>query len=68
MGQPQYRGVLVGTYVSGNRVGMFAGPALATAVAGGLGDRRSFLAGAALVALVAVSWLPLRRMAASRLR
>ena len=40
VGKPRYRGVLVGTYVSGNRVGMFAGPALATAVAGGLGDRR----------------------------
>ncbi|MCU0281902.1 MAG: MFS transporter [Acidimicrobiia bacterium] len=65
-GQPRYRGVLVGTYVTGNRVGMFAGPALATAVAGGLGDRRAYLAGAALVALVAAAWPPLRRVAARR--
>jgi MFS family permease len=65
-GQPRYRGVLVGTYVTGNRLGMFAGPALATAVAGGLGDRRAYLAGAALVAVVAVTWPPLRRVAARR--
>ncbi len=68
VGKPQYRGVLVGTYVSGNRVGMFVGPALATAVAGSLGDRRSYWAGAALLAVVAVIWLPLRRLATSRLR
>lgn len=66
VGQPRYRGVLVGTYVTANRVGMFAGPALATAVAGGLGDRRAFLAGAALLALVATVWPPLRRVAAQR--
>ena len=46
VGQPRFRGILVGTYVSGNRVGMFAGPALATAVAGGLGERPTYLAGA----------------------
>jgi len=66
VGKPRYRGILVGTYVSANRVGMFAGPALATALAGGLGDRRTFLAGAALMTLLAVAWLPVRRLVASR--
>lgn len=63
-GQPRYRGILVGTYVTANRVGMFVGPALATAVAGGLGDRPAFLAGAVLIALVATGWLPLRKVVA----
>jgi MFS family permease len=62
VGRPQHRGVLVGTYVSGNRLGMFAGPAVATAAAGGLGDRRAYLAGAMILTLVAAAWLPLRRL------
>jgi len=67
-GRPRYRGVLVGTYVSGNRVGMFVGPALATALAGGLGERRTYLAGAALLALLAAAWIPLRRRVGARQR
>jgi MFS family permease len=63
-GRPAFRGVLVGVYVTANRVGMFAGPALATALAGGLGDRRTYLAGAVLVGFMAAAWVPLRRLAA----
>ena len=65
-GRPQFRGILVGTYVSANRVGMFAGPSLATVAAAGLGDRRTYVLGACIVALVAVGWLPLRRLANAR--
>ena len=46
VGQPRFRGILVGTYVSGNRVGMFAGPALTTVVAGAAGERPTYLMGA----------------------
>ncbi len=67
VGQPRFRGILVGTYVSGNRVGMFAGPALTTVVAGAAGERPTYLMGAAVVALVAGALLPMRRLAAARL-
>ncbi|MFH1330625.1 MAG: MFS transporter [Actinomycetota bacterium] len=68
VGRPPHRGILVGTWVSGNRVGMFAGPALMTAIAGGIGDRPTYLVGAAVVALVATALLPVRRRAAYRWR
>ena len=67
-GAPRYRGLLVGTWVTGNRVGMVAGPAAATAVAASLGERDSYLLGALVVGAVAVAWVPLRRLAAARLR
>ena len=67
-GESRYRGILVGTYVSANRIGMFAGPALATALAGGIGDRATYLAGAVVVAVVAGALLPVRRLMASRRR
>jgi ACDE family multidrug resistance protein len=67
-GAPRYRGLLVGTWVTGNRVGMVAGPATATAVAASLGERDSYLLGALVVGAVAVVWVPLRRLAAARMR
>jgi len=67
-GAPRYRGLLVGTWVTGNRVGMVAGPAGATAIAAALGERDSYLLGALVVGAVAVGWVPLRRLAAARLR
>ena len=53
--------------MSGNRFGMFIGPAGTTGLAQGIGEQPSYLVGAAIVASVAVAWLPLRRMAATRL-
>lgn len=67
-GSARYRGVLVGTWVTGNRVGMVAGPAGATAIAASLGERESYLLGALVVGAIAVAWVPLRRLAAARLR
>ncbi|MBM3696266.1 MAG: MFS transporter [Actinobacteria bacterium] len=65
-GTPRYRGILVGTYVSGNRVGMFAGPALAAVLANGVGERPTFLAGAVILGGLVAALLPLRRLAARR--
>ena len=67
-GRARHRGVLVGTWVTGNRVGMFAGPWAATALAGAIGEQDSYLVGALVVGAVAVAWVPLRRLAAARLR
>ncbi len=67
VGQPRFRGILVGTYVSGNRVGMFVGPALSTVVAGAVGERLTYLMGAVVMALVAGALLPVRRLATARL-
>jgi len=62
VGPAHYRGMLVGTWVSANRVGQFAGPAGGTAVAGVIGDRRAYFAGAAVMGVIAVTWMPLRRL------
>lgn len=66
-GADRHRGVLVGTWVTGNRVGMFAGPWAATALAGAIGEQEVYLVGALIVGAVAVAWVPLRRLAAARL-
>ena len=62
VGPAHYRGMLVGTWVSANRVGQFAGPAGGTAVADAIGDRRAYFGGAVVMGIVAVTWLPLRRL------
>jgi len=62
VGPAHYRGMLVGTWVSANRVGQFVGPAGGTAVAESIGDRRAYFAGAAVMGVVAVTWMPLRRL------
>ncbi len=62
VGPAHYRGMLVGTWVSANRVGQFAGPVGGTAVAVAIGDRRAYFAGAAVMGAVAVTWMPLRRL------
>ena len=67
-GKARHRGVLVGTWVTGNRVGMFAGPWAATALAGAMGEQDVYLVGALIVGAVAVAWVPLRRLAAARMR
>ena len=67
-GRARHRGVLVGSWVTGNRAGMFAGPWAATALAESIGEQDSYLVGALVVGAVAVAWVPLRRLAAARLR
>jgi MFS family permease len=62
-GPAEYRGALVGTWVSANRVGQFAGPAVGTAVANSFGERTTFFAGAVMMTMIAAVWLPLRRVA-----
>ena len=66
VGPARYRGVLVGTWVSANRVGQFAGPAMGTVVAGSVGNQTAYFYGAAVMMVMAVVWAPLRRKAASR--
>jgi MFS family permease len=61
-GPAEYRGVLVGTWVSANRLGQTTGPAVGTAVADGLGERQAFGIAAVLMAAVAATWRPLRRV------
>ena len=63
-GPAEYRGALVGTWVSANRVGQFVGPAAGTAIASSLGERTAYFGGAVMMALIASIWLPLRRVAA----
>jgi MFS family permease len=67
-GRDRHRGVLVGTWVTGNRFGMFAGPWAATALAGAMGEQDAYLVGALIVGAVAVGWIPLRRLAAAQMR
>jgi MFS family permease len=62
VGPAHYRGMLVGTWVSANRVGQFAGPAGGTALADSIGDRRAYFAGAAVMGVIAVTWMPLRKL------
>ena len=62
-GPARYRGILVGTWVSANRVGQFAGPAGGTAAADAIGDRSAYFGGALVMAVIAVTWTPARRLA-----
>jgi MFS family permease len=62
VGPAHYRGMLVGTWVSANRVGQFAGPAGGTALAESIGDRRAYFAGAAVMGVITVTWMPLRKL------
>jgi predicted MFS family arabinose efflux permease len=57
--------MLVGTWVSANRVGQFAGPSGGTAVAQSIGYRESYFVGAAVMGVVAMTWMPLRRLGRS---
>jgi MFS family permease len=61
-GPAHYRGMLVGTWVSANRVGQFVGPSGGTAVANAIGDRRAYFVGAAVMGVITVTWMPLRRL------
>jgi len=59
-GPAHYRGMLVGTWVSANRVGQFAGPSSGTAIADAIGERSAYFVGAAVMTTIAVTWMPLR--------
>jgi ACDE family multidrug resistance protein len=65
-GPARYRGVLVGTWVSANRLGQATGPIVGTMLADGIGEREAYGSGAILMTLVALVWLPMRRLAAER--
>lgn len=62
----RYRGVIIGTWVSANRLGQFLGPAGGTAIAERIGWREAYFSGAAAMAVVAVVWRPARRLARRR--
>jgi MFS family permease len=56
----RYRGAMVGTWVSANRLGQTLGPTFGAALASGIGDRTSYYGGAIVMAVVAVVWRPVR--------
>ena len=60
-GPARYRGALVGTWVSANRLGQATGPVAASALASGAGERATYLVGAAMMATVGLVWRPMRR-------
>jgi hypothetical protein len=60
--------VLVGTWVSANRLGQFGGPAASTALAGTIGMRPSYFVAAGLMVGIALAWSPARRWAAAHER
>ena len=62
-----YRGASVGMWVSANRVGQWAGPTAGTVIAASLGDRPTYFGAAAVMAVVATVWIPMRRLAARRM-
>ena len=68
VGPARYRGALVGTWVSANRLGQTVGPAGGGALADGIGERSSYLVGAAVIGVVAAIWRPARSVARSRMR
>jgi MFS family permease len=62
-GPGEYRGVLVGSWVSFNRIGQTVGPVTGTSLAAGVGERAAYLSGAALMMLLLAVWMPVRRIA-----
>jgi MFS family permease len=60
---PGRRGFVVGTWSSSSRLGQVIGGSLGGGLVVLFGGRTSFLLGAAVVAVLAVVWLPLRRLA-----
>jgi MFS family permease len=63
VGPQEYRGSLVGSWVSANRLGQTLGPVAGTGIADAFGERSSFLFGAGLIGTVMVVWMPVRRKA-----
>jgi MFS family permease len=63
VGPAEYRGVLVGTWVSANRLGQTLGPTAGSAIAESIGPRTAYLAGAGLMTAVLLAWTPARRRA-----
>jgi MFS family permease len=67
-GPREYRGALVGSWVSANRLGQTLGPIVATGVADAVGERPAYFLGAGIVLTVLASWRPLRRGAHRRVQ
>jgi MFS family permease len=63
-----YRGALVGTWVSANRLGQWLGPANGTLLADAVGERQSYGIAAATMVVVFIVWRPLRWTAKRRVR
>ncbi len=60
-----FRGAAVGTWISSIRFGQAVGPVVGSGMAEGIGERRTYWVAAAAMALLALAWRPLRRVAAS---
>ncbi len=58
------RGAAVGTWISSIRFGQSVGPVVGSGLAEGIGERRAYWVGAVAMAVLALAWLPLRRLAA----
>ncbi len=67
-GPGEFRGALVGSWVSANRLGQTVGPVAGTSIADSIGERISYLAGAAVILTMLMTWVPLRRVAHRRIR
>jgi DHA1 family multidrug resistance protein-like MFS transporter len=63
VGPAEYRGVLVGSWVSANRLGQTLGPTAGSAIAESVGPRAAYLAGAGLMTAVLLVWSPARHRA-----
>ncbi len=59
-----YRGAAVGTWISSIRLGQAAGPVVGSGLAEGIGERTTYWVAAVAMAVLAVAWRPLRRLAA----
>jgi MFS family permease len=67
VGPARFRGVLVGTWVSSNRMGQFVGPTTGTLVAGAVGNQGAYFYGAGVMAAMALVWAPVRHWFGERL-
>ena len=65
---PQYRGVVVGTWVSAIRLGQAVGPIAGAALANGIGERATFAIASVVALAMVLAWRPLQRMAATWVR
>lgn len=63
-----YRGALVGTWVSANRLGQWLGPSNGTLLADAVGERQAYGIAAVTMAAVFLVWRPARAVARRRVR
>ncbi len=60
-----FRGAAVGTWISSIRLGQAVGPVVGAGLAEGIGERRTYWVAAVSMAVLALAWRPLRRVAAA---